>query len=209
MVHGHQHHQLQAAAPGHMEMPRKTLMLLPFLSLFTPLRGDAGAGQGPGLFAVIYGLLFTVNANAVQKQDPVSKDAVYCIGKLLVETFWLLFVVPLCFIKQFPPCMLSCMYVPMRLKLPQRLYVVCSCCTTYQCRLKPPQTVKTQGDGWFVGLIAKSKAFRALLCAPQLGDAICGCPGDAAVLAGKDFPFQLLLPSGEIKRRGDWISWWN
>lgn len=30
----------------------------------------------------------------------------------------------------------------------------------------------------------------------------CRWAGDAAVLAGKDFPFQLLLPSGEIKRRG-------
>lgn len=34
------------------------------------------------------------------------------------------------------------------------------------------------------------------------GVPICGWPGDAAALAGKGFPFQLLLPSGEIKRRG-------
>lgn len=77
----------------------------------------------------------------------------------------------------------------------------------YLCCLKPPENARGCFPCLSDCLRAKhSELFTARSSPFGPGKApstsVCGWPGDAAVLAGKDFPFQLLLPSGEIKGRG-------
>lgn len=85
-------HRLQAHRNAAFAMENVDTVFMFFFNRLSPRRWQGRAGAR--LFAITSGLLFTVDANALQKADPFSKKKVcFPIEKLLVEIFGLLFLV--------------------------------------------------------------------------------------------------------------------